>query len=113
MRRLLLTLAVTVCAGVAVVVLGVAASADAAAKVRTCGKVIASGGGPPSAMPRLTVTVQGGSVSCKTADTIIHDFQSLITAHAHLSGYACKQVNTAGDERCVKGKTVIKGTYPG
>jgi hypothetical protein len=64
-------------------------------------------------MPRLTVTVQGGSVSCTTADQIIHGFQSLITAHAHEDGYACKQVNTAGDERCVKGKTVIKGTYPG
>ncbi|MGA2470367.1 MAG: hypothetical protein ABSG64_06720 [Solirubrobacteraceae bacterium] len=63
-------------------------------------------------MPRLTVTVQGGSISCATALQIIRHFQSEITAHARVGGYACKQVNVTGDERCVKGATVIKGTYP-
>jgi hypothetical protein len=92
---------------------GQLANADASAKVRTCGKVIASGGGPPASMPRLTVTVQGGSIGCATALQIIRHFQSEITGHARVSGYACKQVNVSGDERCVKGATVIKGTYPG
>lgn len=87
--------------------------AYAAAKIRTCGKVTASGGGPPSSMPRLTVTVQGGSTSCTTALEVIRHFQSEITKHGRVSGYTCEQVNVSGDERCVKGATVIKGTYPG
>ncbi|MGD0197495.1 MAG: hypothetical protein ABSC56_06280 [Solirubrobacteraceae bacterium] len=94
-------------------VVGQSASAEAASTVRTCGKVIASGGGPPSAMPRLTVTVQGGSVGCATARQVIRHFQSEITKHAQVDGYACEQINVSGDERCVKGATVIKGTYPG
>jgi hypothetical protein len=89
-----------------------AASGHASSKVRACGKVRASGGGPPSAMPSLLITVQGGSVSCANARLIIGHFQSLITQHAKISGYSCTQINTAGDERCVRGKTVIKGTYP-
>jgi hypothetical protein len=113
MRRLLLTLLAIVCATTTAAVIGFAASADGSAKVRTCGKVIASGGGPPSAMPRLTVTVQGGSVSCATALQVIRNFQSEITKHGRVSGYTCTQVNVQGDERCVKGATVIKGTYPG
>lgn len=113
MRRRLLTLVASACAVAVVGVVGQSASADASAKVRTCGKVIASGGGPPASMPRLTVTVQGGSTSCSTALEVIRHFQSEITEHARVSGYACEQVNVSGDERCVKGATVIKGTYPG
>jgi hypothetical protein len=43
----------------------------------------------------------------------IRHFQSEIVKRARVSGYACKQVNVSGDERCVKGAIVIKGTYPG
>jgi hypothetical protein len=89
-----------------------AASGHASSKARACGKVRASGGGPPSAMPSLLITVQDGTVSCARARQIIGHFQSLITKHAKVYGYACTQINTAGDESCVKGKTVIKGTYP-
>jgi hypothetical protein len=109
MRRMLPILIAIACAVCATGVLGAATGALASTSVRSCGSVEASGGGPR--LPRLTVTVQGGSVSCAMAREIIHHFQSLITAHARVSGYACKQVNTAGDERCVRGATVIKGTY--
>jgi hypothetical protein len=113
MRRQVLTLVATACTVAAVSVVAQSASAHLSAKVRTCGKVIASGGGPPASMPRLTVTVQGGSIGCAAALQVIRHFQSEITKHARVSGYACKQVNVSGDERCVKGATVIKGTYPG
>lgn len=94
-------------------VVGQPAHAAGSAKVRTCGKVVASGGGPPASMPRLTVTVQGGSTSCATALTVIRHFQSEIVQHARVDGYSCRQVDTRGDERCAKGATVIKGTYRG
>jgi hypothetical protein len=113
MRGTVLTLVAVAFAVAAVGVFGRPANADASAKIRTCGKVIASGGGPPASMPRLTVTVQGGSTSCAAALLVIRHFQSEITEHARVSGYTCKQVNVSGDERCVKGTTVIKGTYPG
>jgi len=113
MRRPALTLFAIAWAVAVVGVVAQSASADLSSRARICGKVSASGGGPPTSMPRLTVTVRGGSISCATAMQVIRHFQSEIVKRARVTGYACKQVNVSGDERCVKGAIVIKGTYPG
>jgi hypothetical protein len=110
MMRAWVILIAVACAVTLLVVGG--AAAQGSPRVHKCGSVRASGGGGGQ-MPRLTITVQGGSVSCRAAQQIIAHFQSLITRHARVSGYRRTQVNTTGDERCVKGATVIKGTYPG